>query len=70
MEQITNITDLRNSLIKLYEKNTSGDPVNHKELNAITNTAGRIISTSKMQLKYQAHMELQEEIPFLATPKT
>ena len=67
-KKITGITDLRNSLITLYEKGVCGN-IDHKELNAVTNTASKIINTTKVQLKYQAHMETKQDIPFLSEKK-
>ena len=59
-----NITDLRNSLIENYEQMKSGElPIAlGKEL---TNAAGKIINSVKVELEYKQFMEDRNGINFL-----
>lgn len=63
--EITGITSLRNDLIDLYKKSRDDNDFNHKKVNALTNAAGKIIGTAKVQMAYQAHVGVTESIPFL-----
>lgn len=62
----TTITDLRNSLIDLYESLGNGD-IKAKDASEINNTAGKIIATAKAQLAYHALRGEVPNIPFLAS---
>lgn len=62
--KIKGITSLRNDLLGVYEKSRNGK-FDHKELNSIVNTAGKIMSSAKIQIKYQAHRGQNKAIPFL-----
>lgn len=62
---MTTITDIRNDLLDVFNKLKSGamDPKDAFEIN---NTAGKIISSAKVQLAYAALRGEQPDIPFLA----
>jgi hypothetical protein len=59
-----NITELRDSLIENYNQMKSGEMTINvgKEL---TNTAGKIINTLKVELEYNEYLELKSGIKFL-----
>jgi|AntRauTorckE6833_2_1112554.scaffolds.fasta_scaffold34238_3 hypothetical protein len=61
-----NITGLRESLTDNYEKMKKGEmPIKlGKEL---TNTAGKIIQSLKVELDYKQFMEDREPLPYLET---
>jgi hypothetical protein len=64
MEKIKNIIDLRNSLLDVYDKIRSGK-IGIREAKENANVAGKIISTAKLQLEYNAYMKTQSPIEFL-----
>ena len=63
---MTTITDIRNDLIKVFNGLRDGtiDPKQAVETN---NTAGKIISTAKVQLGYHALRNEIPVIPFLGS---
>ena len=61
---MTNITDIRDSLIEVFDKLRDGD-MDLKQAAEINNTAGKIINTAKVQLAYAALRGEQPTIPFL-----
>lgn len=61
---MTNITDIRDSLIAVFDKLRDGD-MDLKQAAEINNTAGKIINTAKVQLAYAALRGEQPIIPFL-----
>jgi adhesin HecA-like repeat protein len=63
---MTNITDIRDSLIEVFNKLRDGD-IDLKQASEINNTAGKIINTAKVQLAYAALRGEQPIIPFLNT---
>ncbi len=63
---MTNITDIRDSLIEVFDKLRDGD-MDLKQAAEINNTAGKIINTAKVQLAYAALRGEQPVIPFLNT---
>ena len=63
---MTNITDIRDSLIEVFDKLRDGD-MDLKQAAEINNTAGKIINTAKVQLAYAALRGEQPTIPFLNT---
>jgi adhesin HecA-like repeat protein len=66
---MTNITDIRDSLIEVFDKLRDGD-MDLKQAAEINNTAGKIINTAKVQLAYAALRGEQPSIPFLNTVAT
>jgi adhesin HecA-like repeat protein len=66
---MTNITDIRDSLIEVFDKLRDGD-MDLKQAAEINNTAGKIINTAKVQLAYAALRGEQPTIPFLNTAAT
>lgn len=64
IKKITGITSLRDDLIQIYQDARAGK-TDYTELNAITNVAGKVINTARVQLKYHAHLKRQQIIPFL-----
>jgi hypothetical protein len=58
------VTELRNDLLKVYDELRAGklEPKDAKEIN---NTAGKIISSAKVQLEYAAVRNEKPEIEFL-----
>jgi len=62
--KIKGITSLRNDLLELYQKARTSK-CDHKELNSVVNAAGKIMSSAKIQIKYQAHRGQNKAIPFL-----
>lgn len=63
---MTNITDIRDSLIEVFDKLRDGD-MDLKQASEINNTAGKIINTAKVQIAYAALRGEQPVIPFLNT---
>ncbi len=61
---MTTITDIRNDLVNVFNKLRDGT-MEAKEAVEINNTAGKIISSVKVQLAYAAMRGEQPEIPFL-----
>lgn len=63
---MTTITDIRNDLVNVFNKLRDGT-MEAKEAVEINNTAGKIISSIKVQLAYSALRGEQPDIPFLGT---
>lgn len=61
----TTITDIRNDLIDVFNSLRDGT-LEIKDAVEINNTAGKIISSSKVQLAYHALRGECPEMPFLA----
>lgn len=66
---MTTITDIRNDLVNVFNKLRDGT-MEAKEAVEINNTAGKIISSVKVQLAYSALRGEQPDIPFLAGATT
>lgn len=62
--KVTNIQDLRDSLLEVYDKIRNGK-IGIREAKENANVAGKIISTAKLQLEYNAYMKTQSPIQFL-----
>lgn len=68
---MTTITDIRNDLVNVFNRLRDGT-MEAKDAVEINNTAGKIISSVKVQLAYAALRGEQPDIPFLgyqALPK-
>ena len=63
-KKIVNIQDLRDSLLEVYDKIRTGK-IGIREAKENANVAGKIISTAKLQLEYNAYMKTQSKISFL-----
>ena len=61
------INEIRDSLIDVFNKLKSGE-LDAKEAVEINNTAGKIISSAKVQLAYHALRGESPNIAFLASP--
>jgi len=68
MEKIENIRDLRDDLIQLYE-DLKEKRIGLKEVKELTNTAGKIMNSAKLELEYRSFVGNKEEILFLKTYK-
>jgi hypothetical protein len=66
MKKIENIRDLRDDLIQLYE-NLKDKKIGLKEVKELTNTAGKIMNSAKLELEYRSFVGNKEEILFLKT---
>lgn len=66
---MTTITDIREDLIAVFNKLRDGT-MEAKDAFEINNTAGKIISSAKVQLAYAALRGEQPDIPFLAASPT
>jgi hypothetical protein len=58
------VTELRNDLLKVYDELRAGK-LEAKDAKEINNTAGKIISSAKVQLEYAAIRNEKPEIDFL-----
>ena len=63
---MTTMTDIRNDLIKVFDGLKNGT-MEAKDAVEINNTAGKIISSAKVQLAYAALRGEKPEIEFLTT---
>ena len=66
--KISNVQDLTNHLIGNYEKLSDGVLL-PKVAKEISNMAGKIIGSAKVNLEYNKFMELKRKIPFLDVKK-
>lgn len=64
---MTTITDIRNDLIDVFNDLKAGR-MEAKDAVEINNTAGKIISSAKVQIAYHALRNEAPSIPFLAAP--
>ncbi|HVK42696.1 MAG TPA: hypothetical protein VM471_09485 [Phenylobacterium sp.] len=64
---MTTISDIRNELINVFNGLRDGS-IEAKDAMEINNTAGKIISTAKVQIAYHALRNEAPEIAFLAAP--
>lgn len=62
---MTTITDIRNDLIDVFNGLRDGS-IEAKDAVEINNTAGKIISSAKVQIAYHALRNEAPNIPFLA----
>lgn len=63
-----NIETLRNDLLQSFEQLKSGK-LDNKSAKEITNMAGKIILSSKVELDYIKYMEIDRKIEFLEVDK-
>lgn len=64
LHQIKNIKDLTEDLVKNYEKLSKGQ-ITEKKAKEISNMAGKIINSAKVNLEYNSYMKLNRKIDFL-----
>lgn len=64
MAEINNIQDLTNDLVKNY-KNLCDGSLEPKMAKEISNMAGKIIGSAKVNLEYNKLMDKKTKIPFL-----
>lgn len=64
---MTSITDIRNDLINIFNGLRDGT-IEAKDAFEINNTAGKIISSAKVQLAYAALRGERPDIEFLKSP--
>lgn len=63
-KKITNVVELRDSLLDVYNKIQDGK-IGLREAKEHANIAGKILSSAKLQLEYNAYMKTQSVIAFL-----
>jgi hypothetical protein len=63
-KKIDGITDLRTDLIDYYVNAREGK-VNVKEIGHISQLAGKIINSAKIELQYNMYLQTKKKIPFL-----
>jgi hypothetical protein len=68
MAKIENVVQLRNDLIQVYE-GVKTKKIGLKEAKELTNTAGKILSSAKLELEYKSFTGQKEKIGFLETTK-
>ncbi len=66
MAQIENAKQLRDDLIKVYQ-GVKDKTVGLKEAKELTNTAGKILSSAKLELEYRSFTGQKDKIDFLET---
>lgn len=63
-KQIKNVNDLREDLIEMYNNLKEGN-IGLRDAKERNNTAGKIMSTAKLQMEYNAYTKSDARIPFL-----
>lgn len=63
-DKVNNITDLRNDLLDVYACLRDGS-IGLREAKERSNAAGKILSSAKLQLEYNAYTKSDAKIPFL-----
>jgi len=64
MPKPTNINELRDDLLDLYES-VKQDPKRANQAKEMANTAGKVLASLKLQLEYSMLRNEEPEIPFL-----
>ena len=64
MSKVTNVVELRESLLEVYDKLRDGE-MGIREAKEQANVAGKIIQSAKLQVEYNAYMKSQAKIAFL-----
>lgn len=64
MPKPSNITDLRDQLLDAFE-DVKRDPRRANQVKEMTNTAGKVLGTIKLQLEYSMLRKEKPEIKFL-----
>jgi hypothetical protein len=68
MTNIKNITELRDRTLAAFEK-LEKDPRAYNQCGELANIAGKVISSTKVQLEYASLRKEKPEIPFLNCEK-
>lgn len=68
LKEMTNIKDLRDNLITQYGDLATGK-IDFAVAKELSNTAGKILGTCKVELEYNKNLGIKEEIEFLAVNK-
>lgn len=68
MAKPINVLDLRNDLLQVFQ-DVKDKKIGLKEAKQLTNTAGRILSSAKIELEYKNFTGQKDKIPFLETDK-
>lgn len=63
-KKIETITDLRNDMLNVYKSLRDGE-IGLREAKERSNAAGKILSSAKLQLEYNAYTKSDSIIPFL-----
>jgi hypothetical protein len=66
VKKINNITELRNDLLDVYACLRDG-AIGLREAKERSNAAGKILSSAKLQLEYNAYTKSDAKIKFLET---
>lgn len=66
MSKITNVTELRDDLLNAYDMLKS-DPKRHNQVKELSNTAGKILASLKIELEYAGLRGEIPNIPFIGT---
>lgn len=61
---IKNVVDLRDDLLIIYAKLRDGE-IGIREAKETANVSGKILSSAKLQLEYNAYTKSDAKIPFL-----
>jgi ribosomal protein L7/L12 len=69
MSKILNVVELRNDLIQIY-KGVKTKKIGLKEAKELTNTAGKILSSAKLELEYKSYTGQKDKIDFLEPSKS
>ncbi len=64
MSKIKNVSDLRDDLINIYEELKEGK-IGLRDAKERNNTAGKIMSSAKLELEYNVYTKSSARIPFL-----
>ena len=62
--KVSNIKELRDALSGKFEVLCDGG-MDHKEAHEISNMAGKIVNTVKIELANNVHLKKEKEIPYL-----
>ena len=64
MMKTTNVVELRNELLVVFDKHREGK-MGNDEVKQAANIAGKIISSAKVQMEYNKMVQSKNRIPFL-----
>jgi hypothetical protein len=69
MKTPTNVKELREDLLEAYAM-LKADPKRHNQVKELSNTAGKILGSLKIELEYAAIRGEQPNIPFIGSGLT
>lgn len=64
MSKITNVTELRDDLLRIYDDLREGN-IGLREAKESNNTAGKILNSAKLELEYNIYIKSKSKISFL-----